>query len=342
MKRKGRGPKAVSPQSVGSGDWNRRAGVWLGSLPLLFLFLIGCSLKGGRYSPESRGENVVLLGQPLPGLTPEVFGPGIVSRAGVFEHSSAYVTPDFGEIYWIADLASSRNRRLLFVQRQGENWSVPQDAGISDHYSNSNISFSPTGDRIYFSSRAKIGGGEHLKDTDIWYSDRTGDGWAEPVNLGAPVNTGNTEALGAVLPTGTIFYSDYGDIFMAEYVGGRFQTPVRLPFPINTDEFDLAPFVPAHEGFLLFESTRPGGEGGADLYVAFREGDGVWGDPVNLGPQVNSPAHERSPVLSPDGEILFFWRVTSTSDIYWVDAAVIDSVRARHVHAGREDDKRGG
>lgn len=43
---------------------------------------------------------------------------------------------------------------------------------------------------------------------------------------------------------------------------------------------------------LFFASTRDGGEGGWDLYYATEKGDGVYGDPVNLGPRVNTVGDE--------------------------------------------------
>jgi hypothetical protein len=63
---------------------------------------------------------------------------------------------------------------------------------------------------------------------------------------------------------------------------------------------------------LYFASNRPGGYGGYnlninDLYVSKRATrDDPWGDPVNLGPAVNSSANEDAPYLSPDGLLLFF------------------------------------
>jgi len=37
-----------------------------------------------------------------------------------------------------------------------------------------------------------------------------------------------------------------------------------------------------------------------------RNDNGVWGDPVNLGPRVNTPARDYSSRISPDGKYLFF------------------------------------
>ena len=54
---------------------------------------------------------------------------------------------------------------------------------------------------------------------------------------------------------------------------------------------------------LYFASDRPGGEGGYDLYYSDRTAAG-WGQPVNMGPKVNSPGNEITP--SANGTALYF------------------------------------
>jgi Tol biopolymer transport system component len=58
---------------------------------------------------------------------------------------------------------------------------------------------------------------------------------------------------------------------------------------------------------LYFTSTRPGGLGGFDIWVSQRaREDEAWGEPVNLGPAVNSPADDVGPALTSGGDLLFF------------------------------------
>jgi hypothetical protein len=67
-----------------------------------------------------------------------------------------------------------------------------------------------------------------------------------------------------------------------------------------------------------------------DLYIARRQPDGSWTDPVSLGETVNSPTQERFPAVSTDGKYLFFTRYTPgyDEDVYWVDAASIPALRS--------------
>ncbi len=58
---------------------------------------------------------------------------------------------------------------------------------------------------------------------------------------------------------------------------------------------------------LYFGSDRAGGYGGNDIYVTKRATKSdSWGQPVNLGPNINSATEEDFPWISPDGLELYF------------------------------------
>jgi len=56
---------------------------------------------------------------------------------------------------------------------------------------------------------------------------------------------------------------------------------------------------------LYFHSSRPGGYGGLDIWVSLKTPAG-WGEPVNLGPSVNTAADEGWPFVSADGQELWY------------------------------------
>jgi len=67
----------------------------------------------------------------------------------------------------------------------------------------------------------------------------------------------------------------------------------------------------------------------SDIYVSFKEQDGTWATPINLGSAVNSNAKEGSATISPDGKYLFFSRdeEDGTANVYWVSTEVIERLR---------------
>jgi hypothetical protein len=70
---------------------------------------------------------------------------------------------------------------------------------------------------------------------------------------------------------------------------------VNLGAPINSTANDGQPTFSSDPHVMIFNSARPGGHGGADLYVTRRadaDDDFGWGPPVNLGPKVNTAGND--------------------------------------------------
>ena len=99
---------------------------------------------------------------------------------------------------------------------------------------------------------------------------------------------------------------------------------MRLSDAINTENYEADVFVAPDESYLIFCSTRPGGQGRGDLYVSFRNEDGNWTEAKSMGDKINTRNLELCPCVSSDGHYFFY---TSNEDIYWVDAKVIDEMR---------------
>lgn len=86
-----------------------------------------------------------------------------------------------------------------------------------------------------------------------------------------------------------------------------FSEPVNLGPTVNSELQDTDPALSADALTIVFSSTRPGGYGGADLWLATRSSlDEEFGSPVNLGETVNSTSQDSSPDLSADGLTLVF------------------------------------
>ena len=137
-------------------------------------------------------------------------------------------------------------------------------------------------------------------------------------------------------------YFDYGeadatgefvwDIYFSEYQNGAYKVPVKMAFGINGEKTDWCPWVAPDESYLIWSSHREGEVGNGDLYISFRQANGPWGRPVNMGIEVNTSGQERFPSVSPDGKFLFFARHKDRitySDIYWMSASVIDTLREK-------------
>jgi Tol biopolymer transport system component len=155
--------------------------------------------------------------------------------------------------------------------------------------------------------------------TDIWVLKRSsGDhAWGPPENLGSVVNSKSTDAATCISHDALELYfnSDrpggYGnfDLYVTRRAtcNSSWGDPENLGLTVNTRDLEAFPWVSSDGSELYFMSARPGGYGTFDFYVSRRATvQDSWGDPVNLGPVVNSSYSETCPCLSADGLRLFF------------------------------------
>jgi hypothetical protein len=88
--------------------------------------------------------------------------------------------------------------------------------------------------------------------------------------------------------------------------GPEWSVPVNLGPVVNSPAADQNPGLTADGLSIYFQSDRPGGVGGIDIWVTrWDSRNKAWGPPVNLGPPVNTPSADGAPSLSPDGHLLF-------------------------------------
>ena len=168
---------------------------------------------------------------------------------------------------------------------------------------------------LYFGSQRPGGFGSD----DIWVATRetTNDEWGTPVNLGSPVNNSSPDWGQSLSADGLSLY------FNSNRSGGfgrndlwittrptkedPWGTPVNLGSTVNTSYRESQPSISADDLSLFFESQRPGGYGGYDLWVTTRETtEDDWATPVNLGPTINSSDSDSWPSFSTDGRVFFF------------------------------------
>lgn len=93
-------------------------------------------------------------------------------------------------------------------------------------------------------------------------------------------------------------------IYRSHKVNNKWQKAEELS--INSDHFSTAhPALSPNGRKLYFSSDRPGGFGESDLYVSDINTDGSIGEPLNLGPEINTRGKETFPFVSEDHELYF-------------------------------------
>jgi len=95
--------------------------------------------------------------------------------------------------------------------------------------------------------------------------------------------------------------------FLAASTFSEWSAPVNLGPTVNTGSIDAGPALSKDGLSLYFNSNRPGGFGGNDIWVSQRASrDDAWGAPVNLGPTINTASNEDTPSFSRDGHTMYF------------------------------------
>lgn len=305
------------------------------------------------------------LGLTSPGNTPELFGPGLIDT-GLYNRDVA-ITPGGDQIFFGVMLGRFNT---IFETHRGPDgrWSVPEVAPFATDplFYNLEPAVHPDGSRLMFLSTRVEGRDPEPGETsawvnqDIWVVDREGDGWGEPYNLGAPVNSPEAEFFPSLTREGTLYFTrgtndgSESYIYRSRLEDGAYQEPERLGPEVNSTPNQYNAFVSPDESYLIFcTAAREDGMGGDDYWVSFREPDDSWVGPINMGEVVNTPAGgEFSPYVSPDGRYFFFmstrptpdgelparmtrefaWRYrispeNGNADIYWVDAGFIQELK---------------
>jgi outer membrane protein OmpA-like peptidoglycan-associated protein len=97
------------------------------------------------------------------------------------------------------------------------------------------------------------------------------------------------------------------DIYTCDGGIGAWGPIKNLGAPVNDPKsWDSQPSISADGKTLYFSSDRPGGYGGADIWVTTKQKDGSWGVPANLGPKINTKGEEKTPFIHSDSETLYF------------------------------------
>lgn len=166
---------------------------------------------------------------------------------------------------------------------------------------------------IFFTSTRSKGS---IGSADVYISKRNGRAFADPVNPGSPTNSpgpDGTMCLTGDGKRGVMSAEDrddgFGDtdIYLLDLDGnGRVTGVHNLGARINSKYWESQPTISGDGKTIYFSSNRPGGRGGTDIWMTQQMSDGQWGDPVNLGPLVNTKKNERSPFVTPDGGTIYF------------------------------------
>lgn len=296
------------------------------------------------------------LGQKPPGMTPELYAPGIISTG--YHDGCISFSPDGKELFY--HFGGLGRMVIIYMRHKNNRWTAPKVATFSGKYRDGEPHFSYDGKKILFrSNRPLEGEGEPMASTDIWIVERDEKGWGEPGNPGPIINSEKDDLYPTISRSGDLYFAsnrDGGwDIYVSKCINGGYTKPEKLSNAINSEFGDWDAFLAPDESYIIFGSNgRSDGFGESDLYISFRKEDGNWTKSKNMGPRINTHYREVDPVVTPDGKYIFFRsnrRIHQSysetvltydeiikilkspgngeGDIYWVDAKIIEELKPK-------------
>ena len=244
---------------------------------------------------------------------PTNLGPTVNSSTGDW---NTHISADGLSLYFVSIRSGGYGLGDLYVATRpttnddwGESVNLGPTFNTSDYEEAPSISTDELS--LYFTS-------QRLGDYHLYVSRRTtkDDPWGEPSILGSVINDGGAGFSDISIDGLSLYFTSrrsggFGDADL--YVSIRaskddpWGEPVNLGPTVNSSSEETAPSISSDGLTLYFCGIRPGGYGDWDLWVTTRETtDDDWGEPVNLGPVVNTAGIEAVPSISSDGSTLYF------------------------------------
>lgn len=200
------------------------------------------------------------------------------------------------------DIASCKNAKG-FIQDSLNVKATNLGPIINNEFPNINAVVSGDGQTLAYTTLNKL-------SNDILISNLINNKWSAPKKI--TTQLGNKYLLTCFLSyDGKDLYlssddPENCDIYVSTLEKNRWIKAIKFEKPINTKANETHACLTKDGNTMYFTSDRKGGLGGFDIYKSNVTAKGTWGEPVNLGPEINTPFNEATPFLSPDEKYLFF------------------------------------
>jgi len=304
------------------------------NISLIMLLFIFFSLYQAQEKKDKSDFPVLkgpYLGQKPPGMTPEIFAPGIVSTD--LPEFSCCVSPDAREIYFTRWIPKFRSSRIMFTYLTDTGWIKPEVLPQIADIQNLEPTMLPDGSKLFFGVWEYA---ENLEEPSfkIQYLARTDTGWTGPFELGHPFNKGKVMYL-TVARDGTVYTSDISAgqgserLVRACQVNGQYTDLKPVVSPIDAISGALYPCIAPDQSYLLFSAPRKSGNNNG-LFISFMLSNMTWSNPVELATGFREVAQ---PWITLDGKYIFFTVIPSPREgnIFWVDARITEQFRLENL-----------
>jgi len=299
--------------------------------------------NGPKPAHKTEAALIPYLGQPVPGLTPERFAPGLVCTPAV--ELNGVFSPDGREFYFTRLIDGIDT--LHQIKFADGKWGAPRELLLFPNRvraESADMFISADNRELYFLAEFPKAAAGQKKNYDLWVSRRVNGDWAPAELVPSPISTSANELYPVLGPDGSLYFNSDRDgterIYRAwRRPDGGFDQPQKVALAIKSEDGAGDLCLAPDGSYLIMTPTLPGGRGRGDLHVSFRQPNGSWGELINLGDRVNTAAHEWCPMVTPDGKYLFFsryfgkfgkdWGDGGDGEVYWVDIRILEQFRSQ-------------
>jgi hypothetical protein len=260
---------------------------------------------------------------------PEVFGAGTLSNGEIYRGTFG---PDGRVFYFFKKITRDEEDYRIFVSRLiNDKWTEPQRVVLGGDYSDLYPTLSKDGKRMVFSSYRPVPGDTSPKpNAHLWFVDRKGDGWGQPVFMAAVNKVGHYHSWVEFGYDGAVYFRrttpdwESTDTLLTRWNGREYSTPTLFAEVEHwkrwRKDVQIAGGSPGPDGKVIFldvaTRNKHTGRGASDIWVSFKKSDGgkgdSWTEPTPLGPAINAEGYDVFPFFSPDGQMLYFVRDFAT------------------------------
>lgn len=275
--------------------------------------------------------------------TPKRLGAVVNTSA---EESMPILSPDGKELYFIRTFEEYNfggvNDQDIWVSTQNEkgNWEEAYNVQeLNNKDNNAIIAIGKDGNSAY----VLFSNGIKNENKGIGKSVKTSQGlWSKPTkveipdllikgaNFGFTVSADEKIIIISYIGEGT---KGQEDLYYSVNTAGVWSSPKSLGDNINTNGYEISPFLNPSNDTLYFASNGLGGEGGCDIFYSVRKSSwSDWSTPENMGNKINSSGFDA--YLAKYGTT-YYWssnRNAKEADIYFTEQLMPPALEISETH----------
>lgn len=204
---------------------------------------------------------------------------------------------------------------FFITYKNDSTWSPSMNVGppLNTEFNEGAQSISADGRFLFYTACMHPG---DFGSCDIYISEKIGNKWTTPKNIGPPISTEFWESNPAPSSDARVLFMTSGrrndsrggrDLYMSKKNSdGTWTEPVNLGDSINTPRDEYAPFIHPDGKTLYFSSNGWPGMGGQDIFYSRLKDDGTWSTPKNIGYPINTHVDDLGLIVNTKGDFAYY------------------------------------